>query len=192
MTSMLLRCADHPGAPAGPRPGEVADPGPLARSADRPPWPGEVGLLALARGLTRNVGLWPEVFAPAERVWHRMVSSDDFEAWVIGWPPGGAIELHDHGDAAGVVVVASGELVQSAVTTGADGAVGTATTVLATGGSVTFGAGHVHDIVNMGVAPAVSVHVYAPRLTAMTFYRIARGRLVRDRTVRCEQGEATP
>jgi hypothetical protein len=31
----------------------------------------------------------------------------------------------------------------------------------------------VHDVVNAGDEPAVSVHVYAPPLVAMTFYEVA-------------------
>ena len=36
--------------------------------------------------------------------------------------------------------------------------------------SITFGADHVHDVVNLGDEPALSIHVYAPRLVSMTFY----------------------
>ena len=33
-----------------------------------------------------------------------------------------------------------------------------------------FEAGHRHDVVNEGPGPAMSVHVYSPPLTTMTFY----------------------
>ena len=51
------------------------------------------------------------------------------------------------------------------------------------GESVAFGPDHVHDIVNSGAVPAVSLHVYGPRLEAMTYYRIDEesGRLLPDR-----------
>ncbi|NUS53467.1 MAG: cysteine dioxygenase, partial [Streptomycetaceae bacterium] len=40
--------------------------------------------------------------------------------------------------------------------------------VLRPGVTRVSGPGAVHAITNMGTEPAVSVHVYAPRLTAMT------------------------
>lgn len=33
-----------------------------------------------------------------------------YEAWVIAWPTGGGIELHDHGGSSGAFYVVSGEL----------------------------------------------------------------------------------
>lgn len=47
-----------------------------------------------------------------------------------------------------------------------------------------FDLGHVHDITNSGASPAVSVHAYAPPLTAMSYYRVdPHGGLRRTRTV---------
>ena len=67
-------------------------------------------LLAIARELAHDAQNWPGVREPARRVWQLVDSSQDFEAWVIGWPAGGSIELHDHGDSGGAVVVVQGEL----------------------------------------------------------------------------------
>ena len=39
-----------------------------------------------------------------------------------------------------------------------------------TGEHVVFGPGHVHDLVNEGPGPALSVHVYSPALRTMTFF----------------------
>jgi quercetin dioxygenase-like cupin family protein len=111
---------------------------------------------------------------------------------VIAWPPGGAIELHDHGESSGAIVVASGELTETTVTEQSDGLVKAETTVLPAGTSTTFEAPHVHDLVNIGAVPAISVHAYAPRLTAMTHYDVANGRLVAGRTVRYRFGAAIP
>ena len=108
---------------------------------------------------------------------------------MIGWAPGGTIELHDHGDSGGAVVVAGGELLETLVTDRGDGSVTTATRRMATGTSWTMASGHVHDIVNDGSAPAVSVHVYAPRLTSMTHYRLDHGALLTERTVHYRLGE---
>jgi hypothetical protein len=58
------------------------------------------------------------------------------------------------------------------------------------GGSISFGGHHVHDIVNGGAVPAISVHVYAPRLTSMTYYQLTEVGLEAGSTVRYRFGEA--
>jgi len=65
-------------------------------------------------------------------------------------------------------------------------------TVLPAGASTAFEAPHIHDLVNLGAVPAISVHAYAPRLTAMTHYDIAQGQLVTGPTVRYRFGAAIP
>jgi len=129
---------------------------------------------------------------PTGRVWDIIVASDAFEAWVIAWPSGGAIELHDHGGSSGAVVVVSGELVETTVTERPDGSAETEATVLPAGASTAFEAPHIHDLVNLGAVPAISVHAYAPRLTAMTHYDITQGQLVTGPTVRYRFGAAIP
>jgi hypothetical protein len=46
----------------------------------------------------------------------------------------------------------------------------------------------VHDIVNAGTEPALSLHVYGPRLEAMTYYRTddQSGKLLPHRLERVE------
>jgi hypothetical protein len=51
------------------------------------------------------------------------------------------------------------------------------------GGVITFGPATVHDVVNPGAELALSVHVYAPALTSMTFYDHAAGRVPVPRRV---------
>jgi predicted metal-dependent enzyme (double-stranded beta helix superfamily) len=121
-----------------------------------------------------------------------MVASQGLEAWVIGWPPGGAIELHDHGESRGAVVVAQGELVEMVVTEDGHGDLAATSTVLPASASVTFDMGHVHEIVNLGPGPAISVHVYAPRLTAMTYYEFSNDILETRASVRYQLGTASP
>ncbi|HTF47463.1 MAG TPA: hypothetical protein VK735_08460, partial [Pseudonocardia sp.] len=56
---------------------------------------------------------------------------------------------------------------------------GLRTRSLRTGTSVGFGLGHVHDVMNTAPEPAVSVHAYSPPLTAMSYYQIEPGGLLR-------------
>jgi predicted metal-dependent enzyme (double-stranded beta helix superfamily) len=149
-------------------------------------------LLAIARELTDSAQEWPGMTEPTRRVWELMAASQDFEAWVIGWPPGGAVDLHDHGESSGAVVVVNGELVEIVVAQDRQGALAARSTVLATSASVTFDMTHVHEIVNLGPGPAVSVHVYAPRLTAMTYYEFSNGILEARASVRYQLGMASP
>lgn len=149
---------------------------------------GEVELQTIAEGLARTAHWWPAEDRPARGGRDLMVVSEDFEAWVVAWPQGGAIELHDHGDAVGAVVVAKGELVVTSATP-FGGGIETEAAVLRTGSSMSFGAGLVHAIGNVAPGPAISVHVYAPRLTSATFYEILEGRLEALRTTRYRLGE---
>jgi hypothetical protein len=149
-------------------------------------------LLGIARGLAHDAQNWSGMREPARRVWELIDSSQDFEAWVIGWPPGGAIELHDHGESGGAVVVAQGELVEMVITEDGNGTLAMTSTVLPASASVTFDRSHIHEIVNFGPGLAISVHVYAPRLTAMTYYDFKDGVLKTRATVRYQLGTAIP
>ncbi|MGH9096320.1 MAG: cysteine dioxygenase [Acidimicrobiales bacterium] len=189
MTTLLLRPSV---APASPQSIEAALSGRLLPPAADPTYLGVGELLAIAEGLAVSVHSWPGMDRPIRRIWDVMVASDTFEAWVIAWPPDGAIELHDHGGSSGAIVVASGELTETTVTERPDGLANTETTLLPAGTSTRFAGPRIHDMVNLGAVPAVSVHAYSPRLTEMTHYDIADGRLVTGPTVRYRFGAAIP
>jgi hypothetical protein len=143
----------------------------------------EVNLLAIAEGFAVSAAEIPELRDVPERQWVLLAATDLFEAWAIGWPPGGKIELHDHGHSSGAVVVARGSLIETRIRP-TDHSVATVESHhLDTGDSRTFGSYYVHDIVNAGPHHAVSVHVYGPKLTSMSYYRLSpTGRLQAVRT----------
>jgi hypothetical protein len=143
----------------------------------------EVNLLAIAEGFSISAAEIPELRDVPERRWVLLAATDLFEAWAIGWPPGGKIELHDHGHSSGAVVVARGSLIETRIRP-TDHSVATVESHhLDTGESRTFGSHYVHDIVNTGPRHAVSVHVYGPKLTSMSYYRLSpTGRLQAVRT----------
>jgi quercetin dioxygenase-like cupin family protein len=174
----------------------AVDPGP-ARRADPPVElvslvPGREELAAMAEGLAMNALQWPGLAGITRRRWELLAASDAFEAWVIGWPPGGIIALHDHGHSSAAVVVAGGELVETLVTEQFDGSVTTTSRRMAAGTSWSMDSDHVHDVVNDSSSPAVSVHVYAPRLTSMTSYTIDGGVLTAEKTVHYRLGDVVP
>lgn len=94
----------------------------------------------------------------------RLVRTDLYEAWLLGWAPGQHVGMHDHGEAAGAFVVVRGELREvlpesrrSIVDLGA-------------GSTGVVRRGQLHDVGNVSDAPALSIHVYSPPLSTMTFY----------------------
>lgn len=113
-------------------------------------------------------------FDPAARVHTRIAADDDFEAWVLTWLPGQGTDIHDHGGSAGALVVLSGVL--SEWTPGGLGR-GGRTRRLGAGAFRPFGADHIHRVRNDALEPAISLHVYAPRLRTMTRYDLLDGRL---------------
>jgi hypothetical protein len=184
MFTVATDCGGRPRAFVG-RPG-----GPTAVPAESPSVvPGREELQAMAEGLATIARGWPGMTGASGRRWELLAASDTFEAWVIGWPPGGTLELHDHGDSAGAVVVVDGELVETLVAHQVDGSVTTTSRRMVTGTSWSMGRHHVHDVVNDGSTPAVSVHIYAPRLTSMTHYRLDGGTLEVEKTVRYRLGD---
>ena len=102
------------------------------------------------------------------RRWYlRIAQAPSHEAWLIGWGAGHELELHDHGPSSGAVTVVTGRLVEQSVDPRGDGL---HRRVLAPGGTHVFESGHIHHVANEDAEPAVSVHVYSPRLETMTFY----------------------
>lgn len=101
------------------------------------------------------------------RWYQRIAQGPADEAWLIGWGTGHELELHDHGPSSGAIAVVTGRLVEQAVDPRGDGL---RRRVLAPGGTHVFETGHIHHVANEDDEPAVSVHVYSPRLETMTFY----------------------
>ena len=145
-------------------------------------------LLAMAQGFAGSAMSWPGLDNPSERCWRTIAATDRFEAWVVAWPVRDSIGLHDHGGSAGAVVVVSGTLVETSVRSGA-GELGATSRSIPTGGHLVFGPRDVHNLVNHGPGPALSVHVFSPALHAMTYFDWSnRRRLVAVRTEEYREG----
>jgi hypothetical protein len=133
-------------------------------------------LLAIAREVATRAPSWPSMARPAfgspliRRRWDLRPASGTVEAWVIAWPPGGAIALHDHGGAAGAIVVAIGELAETTMVRRSDGEIGLQTRTIGKDGSIQFAGPHVHGLANTADTPAISVHVYSTPVTSLTYY----------------------
>ncbi|MGY1771274.1 cysteine dioxygenase [Blastococcus sp. SYSU D00813] len=155
---------------------------------------------ALAAALAANAPAWAALveYRPAGRWTHLLDPAtaaaavdpalhDDLAAaqvWLLSWLPGQGTPLHDHGGSAGAFAVVHGALTELSVAETRTGGVRDDETLLSAGRVRPFGPHHVHQVSNVGVLPAVSVHVYTPRLTVMNTYRIAGCGLQRTGTER--------
>lgn len=140
---------------------------------------GEPLVASIAAGLAEVSVPWELATGttPHERCYQLLLSTDRYDAWLIHWPVGTGIDAHDHGGSAGAFAVVSGELDEDVTTDGS-----TLTRRLGPGDTVSFGDDHVHAVSNRGAVGATSVHVYAPPLRTMGFYRTEEsGQLVIER-----------
>ncbi len=131
--------------------------------------------LSLARRYASDPDDWPLAprFDPVTRWYHRLAATADHEVWLLTWLPGQGTDLHDHGGSAGAFVAVSGQLTERTVSGGRR----LVEAVHPTGAGRSFGIHHIHQVVNNGDRPAVSVHVYGPALTTMTRYELTGGQL---------------
>ena len=128
-------------------------------------------LAAIAAGLATVTVPWEirEGEVPTERRYQRVLVTPEYEAWVICWPSGGTLDLHDHGGSSGAFSVVSGELDEATIQATTAGN-NTVVRRYASGETSAFGSTRVHAIANRGTQPATSVHVYSPPLSTMVYY----------------------
>ncbi len=146
----------------------------------------------LARRLAAAVR-WTEPVTTVVRSWALLARSPEYDAWLIAWPVGGTVELHDHGSSRGAFTVIRGALVETTPLRDDDGRLTLVRKDVRAGTTLAFDAGRVHDVTNEGTRAALSLHVYTPALTTMASYEIDGGRLVR-RDVRwvADQSDRSP
>ena len=139
------------------------------------PLPGGL-LVDIAAGLARVPALWrPHAVHGPEHRAVRLLATETYEAWVICWADDGVVSLHDHGDAAGVLVVVEGELVE-VVASGRQ-------RLLGRGSVARLPVGVPHDVVATAAQPTTSIHVYSPPLETIGRYDEAGIRVAADPVV---------
>ena len=102
-----------------------------------------------------------------QRRWVELDSSPYLQIWLLSWPAGTHTGWHDHGDSAGAFLSVRGTLLEQT----SNGRRRKDRTLFA-GEGRSFGPNHVHHVANVGLQPAMSVHLYTPRLTTMTRYSV--------------------
>jgi rhodanese-related sulfurtransferase/mannose-6-phosphate isomerase-like protein (cupin superfamily) len=121
--------------------------------------------------LASSDGWLDRVRLHAEHRWYeRLYQGPDHDIWVISWMPGQSTGFHDHGESSGAFVVATGLLEEHRP--------GDEPLVIFPGKSRAFGPNYAHDVRNVSLAPAVSIHAYSPPLTDMNEYELDGIRLV--------------
>jgi rhodanese-related sulfurtransferase/mannose-6-phosphate isomerase-like protein (cupin superfamily) len=104
------------------------------------------------------------------RWYERLYHGPDYDIWAISWMPGQSTGYHDHGESAGAFVVATGILEEHRP--------GEPIFAIEPGQPRAFGPDYAHDVRNVSLAPAVSIHAYSPPLTDMNEYDLDGSRLV--------------
>lgn len=126
-------------------------------------------------------GWMDKVRLRAERRWYeRLYQGPDHDIWAISWLPGQSTGFHDHGASSGAFVVATGILEEHRPDEGVR--------VIYPGKPRAFGADYTHDVRNVSLAPAISIHAYSPPLSEMNEYDLDGSRLVpRERAETLDQ-----
>jgi rhodanese-related sulfurtransferase/mannose-6-phosphate isomerase-like protein (cupin superfamily) len=116
-------------------------------------------------------GWMDKVRLRAEGRWYeRLYHGPDYDIWVISWLPGQSTGFHDHGASSGAFVVATGILEEHSADE--------RTRVIHPGEPRAFDPDYTHDVRNVSLAPAISIHAYSPPLTEMNEYELDGSRLV--------------
>lgn len=116
-------------------------------------------------------GWMDKVRLRADQRWYeRLYLGSDYDIWAISWLPGQSTGFHDHGASSGAFVVATGILEEHRP--------GERTRVIHPGKPRAFGPEYAHDVRNVSLAPAISIHAYSPPLSDMNEYELDGSRLV--------------
>ena len=124
----------------------------------------------IARGLAARTELWePLVHSDPERRRYELVYEDErMDAWILSWMPDQGTGFHDHYISGVGLCVASGSVREDLLVFGGE----PQSRQLHPGDTRQGGPGYIHRVGHDGGLPAVTVHVYSPRLDWVGQYRL--------------------
>jgi hypothetical protein len=136
-----------------------------------------VELEAVARGIAERAEIWrPLVRVDASQRRYELVYEDDrMDAWVLSWMPGQGTGFHDHYISSVGLCVAAGTIREDQMRH----AQPALERHLRAGDSRRGDASYIHRVQHWEGEPAVTVHVYSPRLDWVGQYRVDDDAVVR-------------
>lgn len=131
----------------------------------------------IARGISDQPDLWePLVRVDAhQRRYELMYEDERMDAWVLSWMPGQGTGFHDHYISGVGLCVASGCVREDQMVYGGEHLA----RHLRQGDTRKGGPGYIHRVAHGEGIPAVTVHVYSPRLDWVGQYRLDEDGVVR-------------
>jgi hypothetical protein len=143
----------------------------------------------LARDIVERPEVWePLVRADPDRRRYELIYEDEsVDAWVLSWMPGQGTGFHDHYISGVGLCCATGGVREDLMVYGQQDMA----LHLGPGDSRQGGPGYIHRVRHEAGEPAVTVHVYSPRLDWVGQYRLDEATGVVRREVRPGRNELT-
>jgi predicted metal-dependent enzyme (double-stranded beta helix superfamily) len=140
----------------------------------------------LAESLGSDSSAWHHLVRhdPLRRVFEPVLDEPDVEGWLICWMPGHDTGFHDHDVSSGAVTVLSGQVLEERLTVGRGGMLAS---VYSAGHTFEFSPSDIHRVTHTGSEPAVTLHVYSPRIVRPGAYTVSDEGVLRRHPV--ESGE---
>ncbi len=116
----------------------------------------------------------PELWEPLVRIdsgrrrFELIYEDERMDAWVLSWMPGQGTGFHDHFISSVGVSVVAGAVREAQLRLGAE----PVEARLTRGASLRGGPGYIHRVQHAEGEPAVTIHVYSPRLDWVGQYRV--------------------
>lgn len=141
------------------------------------------GLLAAAEleEIASAVGNRPELWQPSVRTdptrrrYELLHEDDRMDAWVLSWMPGQGTGFHDHAASAVGICCVQGTVREAPLRLGGSGV----ERDLRIGDSRCGDPGYIHRVRHAAGEPAVTIHVYSPRLDEVGQYRVDEHGIIR-------------
>jgi predicted metal-dependent enzyme (double-stranded beta helix superfamily) len=147
-------------------------------------------LEGVASAIAARTDLWEPLVHdnpdPDRRCYELVYEDDRMDAWILSWMPGQGTGFHDHYISGVGLSVARGCVREDMMVYGSE----PQSRLLREGATRQGGPGYIHRVNHDEGTPAVTVHVYSPRLDWVGQYRLAEDGVV-QREVRPGRNELT-
>jgi predicted metal-dependent enzyme (double-stranded beta helix superfamily) len=146
-------------------------------------------LEGVAQRIMERPEIWePHLHAdPVQRRYELLYEDERMDAWVLSWMPGHGTGFHDHFISGVGLAVARGGVREDLMVYGRDHV----PLHLRAGDTRRGGPGYIHRVTHEDGEPAVTIHVYSPRLDWVGQYRLDETTGIVRREVRPGRNELT-